>query len=63
MNWIPVTNSMPPKPGVTVLAFANFITIATWHGGEEWSNGGFVLHAVTHWMPLPNPPDRERRPA
>jgi hypothetical protein len=62
MNWQPIETA--PKDGTSVLtcrggglmAVADYIRHPM--GGTEWCcvDGGFLLN-VTHWMPLPAPPE------
>jgi len=65
-RWIPISESLPEED-VTVLAFVNYsvgdaelrlVTSAAYRGklwlcGRDIYSEGFV----THWMPLPNPPE------
>lgn len=62
MNWIKCSEKMP-EIGVSVLAVWNrgvqvlFVHSMTgmWDDGDYWSCIG--LDEVTHWMPLPQPPE------
>lgn len=61
--WINVTDRLPARGSIVLIAFRNK-TIATakfggrrwidphsWHADEEWNK-----EAITHWMPLPEAP-------
>ena len=55
--WIPITERQPDKRGdYLVFTSDSTITVATW-GGEHFYISEFA--AVTHWMPLPAPPESE----
>ena len=52
-EWIPVTERLPPDE-VRVLAYdgEDVFESEYWHGGWDWE-----LDAdISHWMPLPVPP-------
>ena len=59
-EWIPVTERLPEE-GVPVLCAcrANIYSVMKWDGIDWYENpthiymGGFV----THWMPIPEPPE------
>jgi hypothetical protein len=62
MNWIRVTDRLPPV-GLDVLAFSAlklnrkfFVVYLT--PGEKWllSEGNSHIRDITHWMPLPDFP-------
>ena len=62
-KWIPVTERLPEKIGyyLTHIANINQMSMATdvvalWDGNHFYVSS-FV--AVTHWMPLPQPPESE----
>lgn len=59
--WIPVTERLPQKADTYLVFVANVFqksmaatTTALW-GGQNFIVGDFVT--VTHWMPLPQPPE------
>ena len=63
MNWIPVEEALP-IPGERVLAYDSFLkqvmSLYYMRNGkfEQWLYGHcYVIENVTHWMPLPEPPD------
>lgn len=59
-RWRPV--SEPPKESATVLTrdIAGMVTTAYYNG--RW-HGMLNCDAITHWMPLPEPPSTEDSPA
>lgn len=61
MKWIPVTERLPKKDEY-VLCYSEydtwFIGYRGFHSGE-WIRDGVMYPAeITHWMPLPEPPER-----
>lgn len=63
-RWIPVSEGLP-EIGVRVLFYNNFIKNIHkgWYSGDEWTSdigifyNGDKLKRITHWTPLPNPPE------
>ena len=58
-KWISVKEGLP-LVGVSVLVYEPKRNIEkTCHDGRDW----ILPHKskVTHWMPLPNPPSKERK--
>lgn len=58
-EWISVKDRLP-KPQTEVLAFRRGIMYFAWYDNEigKWSSDEWgLLDAVTHWMPLPEPPE------
>ena len=63
-RWIPVSEGLP-EIGVRVLFYNNFIKNIHkgWYSGDEWTSdigifyNGDKLKRITHWMPLPQPPE------
>ncbi len=58
-RWIPVTERLP-EAGSMVLAVDSEETISSAYYVGNWHSGGALEEdAVTHWMPLPEPPKEE----
>lgn len=70
-EWISVESKLPPmpKPGksvsemVLILGSDDEPYLGWYISGKEWADkhGRIDIHGgdyVTHWMPLPNPPER-----
>ncbi len=64
VGWISVKDKLPADMGnVLVVAFwhENWQVLVGWYGGYCWrvcTHGGeVVLGMVSHWMPLPKPPE------
>ncbi len=65
MEWISVEEIQPKdkykyhEPGPDVLVFTEWgITIARqWRCGKYTDQHIYDVEGVTHWMPLPNPPN------
>ena len=60
MNWISVKDRVP-ESGIDVLVFTDDYCAYTAHyDGYWWLSGEPTLsYDVTHWMPLPAPPEVE----
>lgn len=65
-RWIPVTERLPEDSMQKVLVFVPHIHGDIVDGGRYLGADGWVLEgwyltqsAVTHWMPLPEPPEEE----
>ena len=63
-RWIPVTERLPEDPVKKVLVFVphthgNIVDAGRYLGADGWVLEGWYLtqNAVTHWMPLPEPPE------
>ena len=64
-RWIPVSERLP-ETGDRYLTILNNgqIHILTWSEsysifGHNWSDSYTAVTNVTHWMPLPEPPENE----
>ncbi|WP_368043047.1 DUF551 domain-containing protein [uncultured Gemmiger sp.] len=58
-DWISVKDRLP-KQQTEVLAFRRGIMYLAWYDNEigRWASDEWgILDAVTHWMPLPEPPE------
>lgn len=66
MEWQPIETA--PKDGTKILSFEDDEFAVVWWQLDRWgkegqwsvtaSRGGWYL-SPTHWMPLPNPPEKE----
>lgn len=63
-RWIPVTERLPDDPVKKVLIFVphthgNIVDVGRYLGADGWVLEGWYLTqtSVTHWMPLPEPPE------
>lgn len=66
-RWIPVEERLPEDPVKKVLVFVphthgDIVDAGRYLGADGWVLEGWHLtqNAVTHWMPLPEPPEEER---
>ena len=63
-RWIPCSESLPEKH-TEVLAYSPFwgkIVVALWGGEywlEQWTDDDLQSSEITHWMPLPEPPEQD----
>jgi hypothetical protein len=56
MHWIFVKNKMPEKDGRYLVVENHH---GMWVGVSVMRNGRFDM-PITHWMPLPDPPQEEK---
>ena len=63
-RWIPVTERLPEDPMKKYIVFSphphgNIVDVGRYLGADGWVLEGWYLtqSAVTHWMPLPEPPE------
>lgn len=60
MEWIKCSDRLPEE-GISVIIYIGFVTTGFYQ--EEWFYDSYDLddddldHEVTHWMPLPKPPE------
>ncbi len=65
MNWISVNERLPVKDCTVLVAVDQRVAIADWYVKDGWSISredsamGMTSNTVTHWMPLPDPPEAE----
>ena len=64
-KWISVEDKLPP-PGIRVLATTGGAVLEAYIKpfGKWYRNGvemGFWHGKITHWMPLPEPPEEEQK--
>ena len=58
-KWIPVTERLPEKNGsYLVYVYGEATEMNYWHGKWHRLRDDYTK-AVTHWMPLPEPPKEE----
>lgn len=59
-EWVSVKDKLPANCDNTLVAHSQGVTIA-WFDGFRWTHGAASKHrtikTVSHWMPLPNPPE------
>ena len=58
-DWISVTERLP-EPGVDVLAAYRDRHINMGTAGDDWLEEDIEDGYITHWMPLPEPPEEEK---
>ncbi|MBE9509150.1 MAG: DUF551 domain-containing protein [Chloroflexi bacterium] len=73
MDWISVDERMPECDGAPVIAWGQKIglpAIATFLRQDDrilwrnfWGGGPAIFENVTHWMPLPDPPEEGKHGA
>ncbi len=59
-EWISVKDRLP-KDKSEVLFYDELCGIYIGWFDEEWQTEHFNCDSVTHWKPLPNPPERENK--
>ena len=63
-EWISVKDRLPEGDTACIVYFADRGTVMVTHYFDDFAlvrvNGfeGFTEHGVTHWMPLPEPPEQ-----
>lgn len=60
-NWVPMTDKRPSKGEYVLIFFPNDagiqeIYVGQWDGDTFWVTEDCWFMSVTHWMPLPEPP-------
>jgi len=57
-KWIPVTEQLPePYTWVLVSAEKHEVAFDAFYDGTQWKDAVLNGLIVTHWMPLPEPPE------
>ncbi len=65
MNWIDVKHAMPEKATGVLISRKGVVFYAFWDDvisdSGDWYDmqNCIVLEDVTHWMPLPQPPEKD----
>ena len=62
MNWISVEDKLPENKGIP---FTRYLVIhpnridseLVWIGIQYWVDDKWDMEGITHWMPLPEPPE------
>ena len=59
-GWISVKDRLPDKKGDYLIYNTDGIVWPYWYDGDGWYDTlGYLTQRVTHWMPLPEPPEVE----
>ena len=58
-RWIPVTERLPERNGTYLVYVYGDVTDLNYWRGKWHRLGDDYTKAVTHWMPLPQPPEEE----
>lgn len=66
-KWIPVTDDVPELDQDVIVAYGSGEVGVAFHAANRikegmvyvWVSGDFILPGVTHWMDLPDHPDRK----
>lgn len=59
-NWISVKDRLPDRDGTYLVATKNRAVMMTHFyivDGHGFFSGGKLSRHITHWMPLPEPPE------
>lgn len=57
MRWIPVSERLPEDDTSVLIFIENETYYAAFAYGVFWEISDFALEGVTHWRPLPTPPE------
>ena len=65
LRWIPVTERLPGRNEIVIVRDGVRVSVGSYSPMMEdwWSLSGSILRCsttVTHWMPLPEPPEVEQ---
>ena len=60
MKWISVNDKLPENDNSVLVAFDNRTVDHDWYDKEfnHWSRLRYDTRKITHWMPLPNQPEK-----
>ena len=56
-RWIPVMERLPEEDGFTLIFTAHGHAGVCYFTNGWW--GGYGMDGITHWMPLPQPPEEQ----
>lgn len=56
-QWISVKDRLPEKGDRVLISYHDGVSIGSYHRNDDWHVIGIILRSVTHWMPLPKPPE------
>lgn len=57
--WVPVTERLPEHTVCVLVAYSNgAVEVDAW-GHDGWMDEDLSNGAITHWMPVPEPPEVE----
>jgi hypothetical protein len=63
MTWVSITDRLPDKACAALVTDGRHVTLAEWTERDEWALDrndkafGITAAVLTHWMPLPAPPE------
>ena len=66
MMWIKVKDRLPDKDCIALVTDGQHVTLGDWTRNDGWMLSredrafGITADSVTHWMPLPEPPQKEQ---
>ena len=62
MEWISVDDRLPPSTGTVIVCAIDLVFPGSYDGySDTWhTDDGWRLPNVTHWMPMPEPPEEEQ---
>lgn len=59
-QWISVEDRLPKEEELFLVCRGAVCVVALWWGDEQWMNDNEeLIDDVTHWQPLPEPPETE----